>query len=89
MDNEEERTESEIPGGVAEWSMAAVLKTAVLAREPGVRIPSPPLTSRKEIQAMSTPAHQASNALGVFRSAAELGMNFVRPSDAQFERLGA
>jgi hypothetical protein len=29
-------------GGVAEWSMAAVLKTAVLARVPGVRIPSPP-----------------------------------------------
>lgn len=31
------------PGGVAEWSKAAVLKTAVLARAPGVRIPSPPL----------------------------------------------
>jgi hypothetical protein len=30
-------------GGVAEWSKAAVLKTAVLARVPGVRIPSPPL----------------------------------------------
>ena len=29
---------------MAEWSMAAVLKTAVLARVPGVRIPSPPLT---------------------------------------------
>jgi hypothetical protein len=38
---------------------------------------------------MSTPAHQASNALGVLRSAAELGMNFVWLSDAQFERLGA
>jgi hypothetical protein len=33
----------EVLGGVAEWSKAAVLKTAVLAREPGVRIPSPPL----------------------------------------------
>ena len=31
-----------LPGGVAEWSKAAVLKTAVLARVPGVRIPSPP-----------------------------------------------
>ena len=30
-------------GGVAEWSKAAVLKTAVLERAPGVRIPSPPL----------------------------------------------
>ncbi len=30
-------------GGVAEWSKAAVLKTAVPARVPGVRIPSPPL----------------------------------------------
>jgi hypothetical protein len=29
-------------GGVAEWFKAAVLKTAVLARVPGVRIPSPP-----------------------------------------------
>lgn len=32
----------EVSGGVAEWSKAAVLKTAVLARVPGVRIPSPP-----------------------------------------------
>jgi hypothetical protein len=33
----------QILGGVAEWSKAAVLKTAELARVPGVRIPSPPL----------------------------------------------
>jgi hypothetical protein len=32
-------------GGVAEWSMAAVLKTAVPGRVPGVRIPPPPPTS--------------------------------------------
>lgn len=30
-------------GGVAEWSIAAVLKTVVLVRVPGVRIPLPPL----------------------------------------------
>ncbi len=29
-------------GGVAEWFMALVLKTSVLARVPGVRIPPPP-----------------------------------------------
>ena len=29
-------------GGVAEWSKAAVLKTAVPVTVPGVRIPSPP-----------------------------------------------
>jgi hypothetical protein len=29
-------------GGMAEWSMAAVLKTAVPGRVPGVRIPLPP-----------------------------------------------
>jgi hypothetical protein len=29
-------------GGVAEWSMAADLKSVELARVPGVRIPSPP-----------------------------------------------
>ena len=33
-------------GGVAEWSIAAVLKTVVPVRVPGVRIPLPPL--RKE-----------------------------------------
>jgi hypothetical protein len=31
---------------VAEWSKAAVLKTAELARVPGVRIPSPPPITR-------------------------------------------
>jgi hypothetical protein len=31
-------------GGMAEWSMAAVLKTAVPGRVPGVRIPLPPPT---------------------------------------------
>ena len=36
------------PGGVAEWSKAAVLKTAVLARVPGVRIPSPPPRKKAE-----------------------------------------
>jgi hypothetical protein len=35
--------QSQVLGGVAEWSKAAVLKTAELARVPGVRIPSPPL----------------------------------------------
>lgn len=34
----------EIYGGVAEWFMAAVLKTVVLVRAPGVRIPPPPQT---------------------------------------------
>ena len=29
-------------GGLAEWSIAAVLKTVVPARAPGVRIPHPP-----------------------------------------------
>ena len=29
-------------GGMAEWSMAVVLKTTVPARVPGVRIPLPP-----------------------------------------------
>ncbi len=29
-------------GGVLEWTIRAVLKTAVLARVPGVRIPPPP-----------------------------------------------
>jgi hypothetical protein len=29
-------------GGLAEWSIAAVLKTAVRLRGPGVRIPQPP-----------------------------------------------
>lgn len=33
---------SPVLGGVAEWSKAAVLKTAVPATVPGVRIPSPP-----------------------------------------------
>src|SRR5258708_7930227 len=32
-----------IPGGVAEWSIAAVLKTARPERVSGVRIPPPPL----------------------------------------------
>ena len=32
-------------GGVAEWSMAVVLKTTVPGRVPGVRIPPPPPTS--------------------------------------------
>ena len=40
----EPRTARTSSGGVAEWSMAAVLKTAVLARAPGVRILSPPPT---------------------------------------------
>jgi hypothetical protein len=31
-----------IRGGLAEWSKAAVLKTAVRATVPGVRIPHPP-----------------------------------------------
>jgi hypothetical protein len=35
--------QTEVLGGVAEWSMAAVLKTAVPVTVPGVRIPSPPL----------------------------------------------
>ena len=30
------------PGGMAEWSNAAVLKTVVRASGPGVRIPLPP-----------------------------------------------
>ena len=30
------------PGGMAEWSNAAVLKTVVRFRGPGVRIPLPP-----------------------------------------------
>ena len=30
-------------GGLAEWSKAAVLKTVVPVRAPGVRIPLPPL----------------------------------------------
>jgi hypothetical protein len=29
-------------GGMAEWTMASVLKTDVAARSPGVRIPLPP-----------------------------------------------
>ena len=29
-------------GGMAEWTMATVLKTVVAARSPGVRIPLPP-----------------------------------------------
>jgi hypothetical protein len=35
-------------GGVAEWSKAAVLKTAVGLRPPGVRISSPPQYRRKK-----------------------------------------
>jgi hypothetical protein len=35
-------------GGMAEWSMAAVLKTAVPGRVPGVRIPLPPPASQRE-----------------------------------------
>lgn len=31
-----------VHGGLAEWSKAAVLKTVVPARVPGVRIPKPP-----------------------------------------------
>jgi hypothetical protein len=34
---------------VAEWSKAAVLKTAVPATVPGVRIPSPPLARRRTL----------------------------------------
>src|SRR5207244_1576387 len=46
--DEEADTQSRLPriqwhyGGMAEWSMAVVLKTTVLARVPGVRIPLPP-----------------------------------------------
>ena len=32
-----------VTGGMPEWSNGAVLKTAVPARVPGVRIPLPPL----------------------------------------------
>ena len=38
----EKREQIEVPGGVAERSKAAVLKTAVPVTVPGVRIPSPP-----------------------------------------------
>ena len=34
-------------GGMAEWSIAAVLKTVVPSREPGVRIPLPPQAQSK------------------------------------------
>jgi hypothetical protein len=34
------------PGGMAEWTMATVLKTVVAARSPGVRIPLPPPKSK-------------------------------------------
>jgi hypothetical protein len=33
---------SPVPGGMAEWTKAAVLKTAVGLCPPGVRIPLPP-----------------------------------------------
>ena len=42
-------------GGLAEWSNAAVLKTVVLARGPGVRIPYPPLLFRGVVQLARTP----------------------------------
>ena len=34
-------------GGMAEWTIAAVLKTAEAARSPGVRIPLPPLSANR------------------------------------------
>lgn len=34
-------------GGMAEWSIAAVLKTVEVSKPPGVRIPLPPLKSLK------------------------------------------
>src|SRR4029450_10544231 len=41
-------------GGMAEWSMAVVLKTTVAERLPGIRIPLPPLTrappSKRELR---------------------------------------
>jgi hypothetical protein len=40
--NPAEGKQTQIVGGVAEWSKAAVLKTAVPLRVPGVRIPPPP-----------------------------------------------
>lgn len=42
--NDDPRTMSRSPhrGGMAEWSMAVVLKTTVPGRVPGVRIPLPP-----------------------------------------------
>jgi hypothetical protein len=44
-----------VHGGVAEWSKAAVLKTAVPATVPGVRIPSPPLETQLGVQDRSAP----------------------------------
>ena len=35
------------PGELAEWSIAAVLKTVELLKVPGVRIPSSPLNSNQ------------------------------------------
>lgn len=35
-------------GGMAEWTIAAVLKTAEAVRSPGVRIPLPPLPQRRQ-----------------------------------------
>src|SRR2546427_8994177 len=45
-------------GGMAEWSMAVVLKTTVPARVPGVRIPLPPPA---KIRSRCRPASQAVN----------------------------
>jgi hypothetical protein len=45
---EEKQVWIEVLGGVAERSKAAVLKTAVPATVPGVRIPSPPLRSLRK-----------------------------------------
>ena len=36
-------------GGMAEWTMAAVLKTVVAFGSPGVRIPLPPLPHPGEV----------------------------------------
>ena len=42
-------------GGMAEWTMATVLKTVVAARSPGVRIPLPPLEGQKRVLAWENP----------------------------------
>ncbi len=43
-------------GGMAEWTMAAVLKTVVAVRSPGVRIPLPPLFRSGEVPERSNGA---------------------------------
>jgi hypothetical protein len=76
------------PGEMAEWSIAAVLKTVDPARGPGVRIPlSPPKKTQIQKSKNQEPGH-ITHFLGIWNLIMEFGIFILQRRDGRVVECG-